>query len=223
MTLLDLGLALRHGLALLVKHWRLVLLTLLTLGVVQYVRTAEQAKQTLRDSQLRATIAESLVVVHEQQATALTVKIDTLKGSVQRADQRYAAALERLRRTRPTPTFVPDSSADTIPQPPLADTTPVLERPEVQELLALCDARVEARDSVIVLQDARHVADTLTIRQLRAIVPTPIAPPKPPSRLSRIALGVASGTAGALIGQQVSGQKGLLIGASIGTLLSLIR
>ena len=203
------------------KHWRLVLLTLLTLAAVQYVRTAERAKQDLRDSNTRAAIAESLVVAHEQQSAALTSKIDTLKSSVRRADDRYAAALARLR--RPRPAFVPDSSADTTVQVVPADTTPILEHPEVQELLELCDERVSARDSVIGLQDARHVADSLTIRQLRAIVPKVPEPPKRPSRLSRVVLGVASGTAGALIGQQISGQKGLLIGASVGTLLSLIR
>lgn len=220
----SIGRGLQAGLRLLQTYWQLLLLATLLLAGVQYVRRAEQTKIAAHDAALRAAVAESLLTVHAAQSAALTGTIDTLKTAVQRADQRYAAALARLRSApRSTPTFVPDASLDSTPQTSVLDTASVLERPEVKELLSLCEARVSVRDSVITAQDARHVVDSLTIRQLRLIVPTPLPPPTSPSRFSRVVLGVASGTVGALVGQQVSGQKGLLIGASVGTLLSLLR
>lgn len=223
-ALLDI---LKNAGAMAIKHWRIVLVAFLALLAYNYVKTAEAAKDDLELAKDRAAVAESLATHHQAASGALTQSIDSLKGRVAEADTRWRDALARLKKpsapVQPgpsSPVLNPTISPDSTAQEPSDSTS----ADPIQELIKLCDARVAVRDSVIKKQDERHVQDSLTIRQLKIVASVPpTTPPQPPSRLSRVLLGAGAGLAGGVIAQQVTGQKGLIISVSVGTLLGLLR
>jgi hypothetical protein len=191
----------------------LVLVVLLLLGVVLYIRGAERAKDELTRVQARAEVAEAMVGRYEAESRQLGEQVDSLRGEAGDADARYHALRQRLRNTRvPLETSVP---WDTTQGGHAPDSISILDLPEVVEILDACEERVVIRDAVIRLQDLRHRTDSLIILNLRAMVAVP-PQPKPQSRLSRAALGLAGGLAGAAIGQQLGGERGLAAGASVG-------
>lgn len=220
-------LALQHFGSFLIRHWRIVALVVLALLVALYVRSAEQAKRDLADVKVRAEIADSIIATRAAESARLTGEIETLKDSAATADSAYRAALARARRPRPsTPVLVPANPADTTRES--HDTSSVLDDPEVQDLLGLCESRVITRDAIILRQDLRHREDSLTIAELRNTRIPPILYPKPPSKLARVATMATVGAAASLASHYASGGKGdpttpVLIGTSVGALLGLFR
>jgi hypothetical protein len=205
----------------LLQHWRILLSLAAVLAVGAYIYTAEQAKSELALAQARSAIADSLAQSREAQSAVLTQQIDSLREEVQDADTRYAKAVARLRHV-PRPPHIPAGSPDTTKEIVTADTGSVLDLPEVQEVLEACEKRVEVRDQIILRQDLRRAADSLTIAELRILAPR-IHPPPQPSRTQRVLLGAAVGLVGGLAAQQVSGEKGLVVATSLGAVIGFLR
>lgn len=210
------------------KNWR-VLLIILALGAVGlYVRNAEKAKQDLAEVKRRAAAAESLYSIHAGKDSVLGKTADSLRTVVKDTDANWQAVVNRLRSRPPRRDTVlvnrggsPDSTTQSIPDslPPVkADTS------AIDQLIAACDLRVAARDDQIRTLDLRHANDSLTINDLRKLVPGAVLlPPKEPSRLNRVLATTAAAALGAVAGQQLSGQKGLIVGSTLGALIGLIR
>lgn len=201
------------------QHWRWFLAIALLGAIGLYVRSAEQAKAELQQAEARAALADSLARLREAESARYTQSIDSLKSEAQDADARYAALLKRP----PRQVFIPVEKPDSTQQGASVDTIPVWDIPEVKEALELCEDRVTVRDQIIVKQDQRHVSDSLTIAELRALAPHPPEPPAPPSRLRKVVVGAVEGLAVGVVAQQVTGQKGLIVSASLGAILGFFR
>lgn len=207
------------------KNWRVILVLLAAGAVALYVRGAEKAKQALEETKQRAAAAESLYVKNAAASAALGRTADSLRVEIKDTDAEWASVVRRLRaqaRARDTLRSSPVSSPDST-EWATEDTTPE-GCPNIELLIRACDARVAARDSLITVLHLRRSADSSTINDLRNLVPGAIfIAPKPPSRIRRVVETTAVAAVGAAVGQQVSGQKGLIIGSSLGALLGLIR
>lgn len=233
---------LRGAGALALKNWRVVLALVAALLIWAYVHDAEQAKDELNKAKGRTAAAESLAKNHEKNEKVLSGTIDSLKKSAAAADSEWQAAIDKLKMRRPLPAKLATTPADGTAAPAIkpvlspadspdntnqmgADTSNVLRNPKVQELIRLCDNRVSIRDAIIKKQDERHTQDTLLIRQLRILTTTPVLvdPPRTPSRWSRIALGAGAGLVGGYLGKHYTGDHGLIVGATAGAMLGLIR
>jgi hypothetical protein len=208
----------------LLRHWRLALLGLAALVVISYYRSAESAKTQLAQAQARAALADSIAKTREAQSAVLGASIDSLREEVKNADILYSDAVARLRKTPIPPGFVtkPGDLPDTTKGAPDQEPQTLFDLPEVQAVLAACDERVAERDQIILRQDLRRMTDSLTIVELRMV--TSIAPiPVTTSRIERTLLGAAVGLVGGMAGQQLAGEKGLIVGASLGALIGYLR
>lgn len=214
---------------LLLKYWRQILVALLVAAAGYYVYTAEKAKADLATLLDLAAQRDSIAHVYEDSSAALGVVIDSLRDDVEHADDEWEATVRRLRRqlaAKPTKPGLTDSAytpavpVDSTGQEVLpADTLSLC--PGIETLIAACNKRVAARDSLIKVLDLRHETDSSTIAALRSVPPVIID--KGPSRLERIAVGAATAAVGAYAGQRMGGQKGLIIGTSLGALIGLLR
>jgi hypothetical protein len=201
------------------KYWRWIVGLALLGSIGAYVRSAEHAKSELAAAHTRAAFADSLARLREAESAQYTQAIDSLKTAAQGADTRYQALLKRP----PRKVFIPVEKPDSTTQVAAGDTIPVWEIPEVKEALDLCEERVEVRDRIIDTQDRRRVSDSLTIAELRVLAPHPPKPPKQPSVVRKVVLGAVEGLAVGVVAQQVAGQKGLIVSASLGAILRLFR
>lgn len=93
--------------------------------------------------------------------------------------------------------------------------------PSLTALITACNKRVAARDSLIKMLDVRHTTDSLAIAALRSVPPVVID--RGPSRLERVVVTTATAALGAYAGQRVGGQKGLLLGTSLGVIIGFLR
>lgn len=203
----------------LLQYWKVAVVVAILAFGAWYIRSAEGAKQALAETRARAALADTLARLREIESAAYTQQIDSLKVVAQDADSQYQALLKRP----PRRVFIPVAPADSTQGEPSVDTTSVWEIPEVKEALELCEDRVENRDRIIEKQDKRHFVDSMLITELRALVPAPIEPPKPPSRLRRVVEGAAQGLVVGVVAQQATGQKGLVIGTSLGAIFGFFR
>lgn len=182
-------------LQLIAKHWRslsmaLVVALVLTL-IGRYIYRAEAAKRELTATRIRAEVAEGLITGHQHRSDSLTRVITTLRGRVPTVDSAFTRSKRAVgkRRIIIVDSFpLPQDSTETVPAP--GDTVRVADLPEVKQLIADCEARVAVRDTIIQLQDIRHVEDSLAIQRLNDFIKDQ-RPPKP-SRWKTI-LKVATG------------------------------
>lgn len=218
---------LRQVWAQLLKHWQTVLIVFAVALVGAYIHNAEDAKKELAETRRRAVVADSLRKVHEAESLVLGHSADSLRQQVSAVDAKWQRVVRDLRTQLghvPKPDTVvlgSGNSVDTTGQTLISSGSSC---PSIELLIAACNARVAVRDSLITTLDKRHHTDSLTILDLTHLVPGAVLiPPKPPSRLRRALEGAAFAAAGAVVGQQVSGRKGLILGTSLGTLLGLLR
>lgn len=220
----------------LLKHWRMVLLAIGLAGASYYVYDAEQAKRELAVLLDKAAERDSIARIYEDSSRVLGEKVDSLRGEVADADEEWEATVRRLRREaqarqRSTPTTVA-SSSDSVLKPlvpmdtTMTDTAETVSLdipgcPSINALITACNKRVATRDSLIKVLDVRHTTDSLTIAALRSVPPVVID--RGPSRLERVVLTTATAALGAYAGQRVGGQKGLIVGTSLGVIIGYLR
>lgn len=219
----------------LMKHWRLVLLCLGLAGASYYVYDAERAKRELATLLAKAAEVDSIAQIYEDSSRVLGEKVDSLRDEVVEADDEWGQLVGRLQREararqRSAPTQVATTDSVLNPAVPMdttmADTadTLVVDIPGCPSLTALitaCNKRVAARDSLIKMLDVRHTTDSLAIAALRSVPPVVID--RGPSRLERVVVTTATAALGAYAGQRVGGQKGLLLGTSLGVIIGFLR
>lgn len=222
---------------LLIKHWRRVLLGLCLAGGAYYVHGAEKAKRELAELLVKAAERDSIAQQYEDSSRVLGEQADSLRGEVAEAEEEWDEMVRRLRREareRQSAQVAagPTTSSDSVLRPavPVDSTAQATEDtlvldvpgcPSISALITACNKRVAVRDSLIAVLDARHTVDSLTIQELRSVPPVVID--RGPSRLERVVITTATAALGAYAGQRVSGQKGLLLGTSLGVIIGFLR